>query len=111
MSTDRSTPRALGSVHGHENWLEEVARGLDPRVRAALDVSDPEGPEVLAVSDEALTVLTAALQGLMSQPAPRRGGVAPVLGQGVVAEFRKLARAEENGSRSGAEGSHIDERR
>lgn len=87
-------------------WLAEVAQGLDPRTRAVLDADGV----LVSVPDEALSVMSAAVQEMLEE-APRRGGVAPVLGAGVLAEFRKLAREAKDATAVPVEGSHIDAKR
>jgi hypothetical protein len=91
-------------------WLRDAARLLDPRVRAALDVSEPGTQEAVAVSEETQSLLTAAVRELQAETPPARGGVAPVLGAGVAAQFLRFGPGE-NASPSSPEGSRIDERR
>ena len=86
----------------------DAAQQVDPRLRHALDAS--AGQDVMLVTEEANAVLTAAVRELQDHPSPALGGVAPVLGAGVVAEFLKHGRPDD-ATRSGAEGSRIDERR
>lgn len=92
------------------SWLAEVAQGLDARTRAALVASEPEAG-LASLPDEALSLMSAAVRDLQDDAVPRRGGVAPVLGAGVVAEFRKLARAAKDATEAPPEGSHIDAKR
>lgn len=88
----------------------EAGSEVDPRLRATLDPAGARGEDVLLVSEEANAVLAAAIRELQEDSPPAVGGVAPVLGAGVVAEFLKHSRPGE-ATRSAAEGSRIDERR
>lgn len=93
-----------------QEWLQEATQQLDPRVRAVLDASAQAGHDATSISDEIQGVLAAAARELQDDPASLRGGVAPVLGSGVVAEFLKNGRPDP-ASAVDASSSRIDERR
>ncbi len=94
---------------GERDWLSDLASGLDPRVRAAIDVSGPGSAEG-GLSEEVCAVMDAAVRELLESSGTSRGGVAPVLGAGVVAGFLRTRAKPANGD-SDSEGSRIDERR
>lgn len=90
--------------------LPALTPQLDPRIRAMLNEAGPSNLEATPISDEVQGVLAAAIQEMRTDPASPSGGVAPVLGGGVLAEFLKNGSAHLTSAVFAAR-SRIDERR